>query len=123
MNFDRVADLNKFEKFFGLRTPHANTTVRGGLADGVRLISAVDAVNRAAQSDPSRPERIVAARPDDLSAVVPRRSNKLVGDVEIARRAGCAWLADRDVINFHRAAIFNQSQLPVGKTDEENPVG
>jgi hypothetical protein len=100
----------------------ADASVRGGLADRLRLVRPVDAVALAVESHPARTERVLRASGDHFAGVVVRRIGDASSELEGAGRAGRDVGPDCDRINLDDTAVLNDRELAIGDADDQPPL-
>ena len=119
---DLVAHCNQRKKLFQVGPRHADASMRGCLANGIRLIGSVDSVARNAQPHPPRAHRIVWPRKHGFSTVVIGRIRDPPLDRERPGRARCRRLANSHAVDLLYFAVFHQSQLAVFETDNNHTL-
>jgi hypothetical protein len=114
-----VADLNAGEEVLNVTVAEADAAVRGVLADGVRLVGAVDAEALDVQTDPARAEGIVRAGADHDAGLVVGGIFQALRDLKFTGRAGADGRADGYVVNLDDAVAFEEGEFAIGEANDD----
>lgn len=123
IQFDGVTDFYQPEQLLDVGITQPDAAMRRRAANRSWIAGAVYPVAFAAQSDPTRAERVLLARRHYSSRAVPSWMRDSDGNREATRGAGSCRGADCDRVNFDHVCIFQQRQLPIWNADDDPSRG